>query len=97
MDFLSKCNVLGDMWLFYREDIKGNELWEEFYSYNDVALPLAYAIKEGYATIVEGSEGEGFIEETWLMFCDYIDIDPEGEYSSVGAAFIASPNEPIKV
>jgi hypothetical protein len=96
MDFSNKCEVLGDLWLFYREDIKGNEAWEEFFAYNDIALPLAYMIKEDYATINEDSDATSYIEETWETFCDYVDIDPNGEYKDIREAFDASPNKPLE-
>lgn len=96
MNFSNKVDILGDVWMFYREDIKGNEAWEEFFSYNDIALPLAYMIKNEYATINEDSDAVGYIEETWDMFCDYISIDPNGEYVDVTEAFAASPNTPLE-
>ena len=72
MDFSTKCNVLGSLWAFYRDDIEGSEAWQDFFNYNDVALPLAYMIDNGYATIIEHSEAPSFINETWEMFCEYI-------------------------
>lgn len=96
MDFLNKCSVLGDLWAFYREDIVENEAWMDFFKYNDVALPLTYMIDRGYASIIESNEeGVTFVNETWDMFCDYIDIDPEGEYENIGDAFAASSQPPL--
>jgi hypothetical protein len=94
--FLTKCDILGDLWLFYREDIKGNEAWEEFFQYNDVALPLAYMVKEEYAFINEDSDGTSYINETWETFCDYLGIDPDIEYGDIREAFDASPNKPLE-
>lgn len=96
MDFSSKCDILGDVWVYYREDIKGNEAWEEFFSYNDIALPLAYILKSNYATINEDSDAVGYINETWETFCNYISIDVDGEYTDVASAFAASPNKPLE-
>jgi hypothetical protein len=95
MDFSNKVDILGDVWLYYREDIKGNEEWEAFFSYNDVALPLAYAINMGYATIVDDSDAVAYIDETWDMLCSYIDIDPNKNYKDIHEAFAASPNKPL--
>jgi hypothetical protein len=94
-NFSDKCKVIGDLWLFYREDIRGNEAWEDFFGYNDIALPLAYLIASDIA--LPGEDAEQYINETWDMFCDYIGIDPDGKYSSIADAFDASPNEPLKV
>ena len=94
--FLTKCDILGSLWLFYREDIKGNEAWEEFFAYNDIALPLAYMVKENYATINEDSDATSYIDETWETFCGYLDIDSQVEYADIVEAFDASPNKPIE-
>jgi hypothetical protein len=96
MDFSNKTAILGDLWLYYREDIKGNEAWEDFFKYNDVALPLAYVISMGYVTINEDSDGVMYIDETWDTFCEYIDIDPDGEYKDIRDAFASSPNKPLE-
>ena len=96
MDFSNKCEILGDLWLFYREDIKGNEAWEEFFSYNDVSLPLAYMLKSNYVTINEDSDAIGYINETWEIFCDYISVDPEKDYEDIAGVFAASPNKPLE-
>lgn len=95
MDFSTKCDVLGDLWAYYREDIQSSEAWLDFFKYNDVALPLAYAIDNGYATINEASEAPSFIDETWEMFCEYINIPEDGEYANLTAAFEASDQPPL--
>lgn len=94
--FSTKCEILGDLWLFYREDIKNNQAWMDFFEYNDVALPLAYVVKERYATINEGSDAVAFINETWDMFCEYVQIDKDGKYDNIAEAFDASPNKPLE-
>ena len=95
MNFSDKCNVLGDLWLYYREEAKENEAWSDFFRYNDVALPMAYGINEGYVTLVEDSGLEDYIDETWEMFCDFISIDSDGEYDGLNDAWQASPNPPL--
>jgi len=96
MDFSTKCNILGDLWAFYREDIQSSEAWLDFFKYNDVALSLAYMIDGGYAIINEASEAPSFIDETWEMFCEYIDIPADGEYADLSAAFNASAQPPLE-
>ena len=93
MDFSSKVSILGDFWLNYRQAIVGNTAWEEFFQYNDVALPLSYMHSQGLATIVEDSEGPSFIEDTWIMLCEYIDVDPDDDYVDLDDMFIKSPNQ----
>lgn len=95
MDFLSKCKVLGELWLFYREDAATNEAWSQFFSYSDVALPAAYIINEGYVNEEVEPELEAFIDESWEIFCEYIDIDPNGNYEGIAEAWNASSNPPL--
>ena len=96
MDFSTKCNVLGTLWAYYRDDIEGSESWQDFFKYNDVALPLAYMIDNGYATMIEDSEAPSFINETWEMFCEYINIPADGDYKNIGEAFDASTQPPLE-
>lgn len=91
MEFSSKVEVLGDFWCNYREEIKGNAAWEEFFKFNDVALPLSYMLSQGLASIVEESEAPTFIEDTWITFCEYLDLDPDDDYDSLDEMFVASP------
>lgn len=91
--FSEKCQILGDLWLYYREDAERNELWEEFFFVNDVALPLSYMITANLAIVSGDGEAEKLIDETWTMLCEYLGVDPEGWYTSLMDIFNASPNE----
>lgn len=93
--FSSKCDVLGGLWLYYREEAQKNEDWSEFFRYNDIGLPMAYALSE---ELVETATEDGteLIEETWLMFCSYINIDPDGEYKTIVDAFESSSQPPLE-
>jgi hypothetical protein len=73
-----------------------NETWEEFFTYNDVGLPLAYMIAEEIALPGEDGEAERLIDETWGMLCAYLSVDPDGEYTNINDIFEASPNPPIE-
>ena len=95
MNFSDKCKVLGELWLLYREDAKTNEAWDAFFTYNDVSLPMAWGISDGLVSDVEDSGLEDYIDETWEMFCEYISIDPNGQYANIAAAWDASPNRPL--
>mgnify|MGYP006278156587 CR=1 FL=1 len=96
MNFSQKCDVLGQLWLYYREDAKTNQTWDMFFQYNDMALPGSYFISAGYVEAVEESGMEGFINETWEEFCGLIDIDPNGNYEDINDAWNASPNPPLE-
>ena len=95
MDIFDKCRILGDLWADYREDIRSSEQWLRFFKYNDVALPLAFMVDRDYATMNEESEAPTFIEETWEMFCEYINISPDEEYADLSEAFNASNQPPL--
>ena len=69
--FENKTLILSDLWLNYRSD----ENFEDFIKYNDLGLPLAYAISEG---IVESTGvAENFINETFELLLSALDIEDE--------------------
>jgi hypothetical protein len=68
----NKCVILADLWLNYRYD----EQFLDFIEYNDMGLPIAYAIAEG---IVKSTEiAEGFINETFDLLLAGIEIEDTG-------------------
>ena len=94
--FSNQCVVLGGLWLFYRDAAKSNEAWDNFFQYNDVGLPLAYMIAEGIADASGDGQAEILVGETWEMFCEAIDIDPNGEYETIEDAWNASSQPPME-
>lgn len=95
--FSNKCVVLGGLWLFYREESAKDEYWNSFFQYNDVGLPLAYMIAESITEPSGDGQAEILVDETWQMFCEAINIDPEGHYENLDDAFAASPNPKLEV
>lgn len=70
--FENKTLILSDLWLNYRQDTE----FEDFVVYNDLGLPLAYAISEG---IVDSTEtASNFINETFDLLLAGIGIDDTG-------------------
>jgi hypothetical protein len=70
--FTLRCEILGELWLSYRED----EEYKDFVEYNDLGLPLAYAIAGG---IVESSPmAESFINESWDMLLAGLEVEDSG-------------------
>ena len=88
--FSNQCSVLGGLWLNYREEAETNEAWKDFFDYNDIGLPLAYLNAEGLADSSKIKEAVQMVEETWKMFCEYIEISPDGEYETIADAWEAS-------
>ena len=68
----NKAGILSELWLGYKND----QNFEDFFSYNDLGLPLAYAIANG---IVKGTElSNRFIDETFTLLLASLEIEDEG-------------------
>jgi hypothetical protein len=70
--YTDKCSILADLWLNYRSD----EEFQDFTEYNDLGLPLAYAIDND---IVKSTEmAQRFIEETFDLLLASLEVDDSG-------------------
>lgn len=70
--YSSKCEILAELWLNYRSDVE----FDDFIEYNDLGLPLAYAIANN---IVKSTEmAQSFIEETFDLFLASLEIEDTG-------------------
>jgi hypothetical protein len=70
--FENKCIILSDLWLNYRSDTE----FVDFIEYNDMGLPLAYALSEG---IVNGTEiSNKFIDETFDLLLGGLGVEDTG-------------------
>lgn len=67
-----KCEILADLWLNYRDD----EEFSDFCEYNDLGLPLAYAVSADIITI--SKQATAFIEETFDLLVAALDIEDTG-------------------
>lgn len=64
----SKLSILVELWLNYKDD----QNFEDFIAYNDLGLPLAYAISEG---IVESTDiAANFVSETFELLLAGLEI-----------------------
>jgi hypothetical protein len=78
----TKCDILGEFWL----DNKGNPDYEDFISYNDIGLPLAYAISIG---IVKSTDrARGFITETFTMLLSELNIESDTGFETLEDLYI---------
>jgi hypothetical protein len=69
---LTKCEILSDLWLNYKAD----DEFKDFIVYNELGLPLAYAVAEG---IVEATPiATNFINETFELLVAGLSIEDEG-------------------
>lgn len=71
-DFSSKCMILGELWLNYRDD----ENFTDFIEYNDIGLPLAYMISENIVGITEKTQT--FVDETWTLLLSALEVEDTG-------------------
>ena len=83
-DFESQALILGQLW----SNFKGDEEWSDFFDYNDVGLPLAFAYAEGIVT--HTTELERFISETWELFILGLGMQDTG-FSRLEEIFIEKP------
>jgi hypothetical protein len=68
----SKADILSELWLGYKTD----QNFEDFFAYNDLGLPLAYAISNGIVKATELSNK--FINETFDLLLASLEIEDEG-------------------
>lgn len=71
-DLSIQAEILAELWMDYRDD----EGFTEFIEYNDLGLPLAYAVANG---IVEMNQlVERYIQETFSMLLSILKIKDTG-------------------
>ena len=76
-DFSSKCDILGTLWIDYKDD----ENLQDFIEYNDLGLPLAYCVSAELAKIEP--QGELYVNETWDLLIEALGLDSETEWESL--------------
>jgi hypothetical protein len=70
--FSKKCEILGELWLKYRSE----EEFEDFLEYNDLGLPIAYAIAND---IVKSTDlAKSFVEETFDLLITSLNVEDTG-------------------
>jgi hypothetical protein len=71
-NYTDKCAILAEIWLNYRSD--GD--MQDFIEYNDLGLPIAYAIDND---IVKSTEmAQRFVEETFDLLLASLNVDDTG-------------------
>ena len=72
-EFMSQCDILSELWMNYRNEVD----FQDFVKYNDIGLPLAFAISEG---IVESptEAAQSFVTEAFTIFIEALGIKDEG-------------------
>ena len=75
--FSEQCNILSDLWLNYRYD----ENFSDFMEYNDIGLPLAYAVANDVAKTTP--TGESLIEETFSLLVAGLGLEDSGDFETL--------------
>ncbi len=68
----NKASILADLWLNYRSE----EEFADFIEYNDLGLPLAYAISTGI--VASSPTAEKFVNETFELLLTALEVEDEG-------------------
>jgi hypothetical protein len=69
--------ILGEIFVEYSED----ENFTDFRRYNDLGLPLAYAITSGI--VASTQRAENLVNETWNMLLTGLDIEMDQGYEDI--------------
>ncbi len=75
--FDNKTQILADLWLNYRNE--GD--FVDFIEYNDLGLPLAYAISAGIVPATD--RAREFIEETFALLLASLDIEEDTGFDNL--------------
>lgn len=67
-----RTDILSDLWIRYKDDPE----FVDFTSYNDLGLPLAYALSHGIIELTD--QVEMFINETWDLLLGALSIEDTG-------------------
>lgn len=82
IDFSKKCEILDKLWMEYRDE----DVFESFMEYNDLALPLAFAINEDI--IKSTPMAEAYINEAWELLCEMLKLDSKKDFDSLDDMFL---------
>lgn len=75
--FSTKCEILGELWLDYKNDPQ----FRDFIEYNDLGLPLAYAIANGLAK--PEPKSNKFIDESFDLLLEGLGLTDEVSWSNL--------------
>jgi len=75
--FETKCSILADLWMDYR----GDEEFIDFLEYNDLGLPMAYAISNGIVKPLP--LGEQFINETFDLLLAALEVSEDTGFDTL--------------
>lgn len=84
--FEDVCSILAELWVNHKDE----KTFLDFVSYNDLGLPLAFLADSELVTLTEISKK--YIEETWIMLLNSLDINEDIGFTSLEELFYYSKN-----
>lgn len=76
-EFVTKAEILSDLWLNYRNE----DSLIDFFQYNDLGLPLAYALTFDLVTLKDN--GKAMIEEAFDLLLAALGIEEDEGYQNI--------------
>lgn len=70
--FENKAHILGQLWINFKKE----DEWSDFFEYNDMGLPLAFAFTEGIVN--HTNTLEQYINETWSLLLEGLETEDTG-------------------
>jgi hypothetical protein len=68
----NKLAILSQLWIEYRQE----DTFKDFIEYNDLGLPLAYAIHTGIVSIT--NKATKFVDETFDLLLTALEVEDKG-------------------
>lgn len=88
--FSNACLILAQLWQDYRDE----EQFQDFISYNDLGLPLAYAVTAELISIGEDDPAVDIIDESFDLLLNGLAVEDTGFESLEEILEIAIKNSP---
>ncbi|BAU99684.1 hypothetical protein [Aurantimicrobium minutum] len=79
--FLVRCQILGELWEEYKFDVE----FEDFISFNDLGLTLAYAFANGI--IVESEKMRQLIDQTFDTYLNVCGLEKDIGFDNLADLF----------
>lgn len=81
--YSNKCAILGRLWIDYSQDKE----MQDFIEYNDLGLPIAFALAE--EIVLSTTLAEAYVNETWDLFLTALKVEDTG-FETLEDVFAAS-------
>lgn len=83
-DFSKRCAILANFWMEYRDE----ESLQDFITYNDIGLPLAYCMD---MDIIKSTPlVEAYVNECFELLCGALEVPVNKSYESLADMLVES-------